>query len=66
MPTGQNQAHTQDWGAVNVGRSSRPSAKAVTGVAKRYGQSNASAHSGGIMSARKVRCFHNVSFGRLR
>jgi hypothetical protein len=32
-----NQVHTQDWGAVNVGSSSRPNAKAKTGVAKRYG-----------------------------
>jgi hypothetical protein len=37
MPTGMNQAHTQDWGAVNVGSSSRPNTKIKTGVAKRYG-----------------------------
>ena len=38
MPTGTNQPHTQDWGAVNVGRASRPSAKkTVVGTAKRYG-----------------------------
>ena len=57
MPTGTNQTISQDWGAVNVGRASRPSAKgAKTGVEKRHGSGgNASAHSGGIMSARKVR-----------
>jgi len=54
MPTGTNQSFTQDWGSVNVGRASRPSAKPKSGVAKRYGQSNASAHTGGIMSARKL------------
>ena len=56
---------TQDWGTVNVGRASRPTAKVKTGVAKRYGQSNASAHSGGIMSARKVRfllCIDKIGF----
>ena len=37
MPTGMNQVHTQDWGTVNVGRASRPTAKVKTGVAKRYG-----------------------------
>lgn len=57
MPTGTNQTFQQDWGAVNVGRASRPSAKTKVGVAKRHGAGgNASAHSGGIMSARKVRC----------
>lgn len=38
MPTGTNQAFTQDWGTVNVGRASRPTAKVKTGVAKRYGK----------------------------
>lgn len=55
MPTGTNQVFTQDWGSVSVGRASRPTAKVKTGVAKRYGAGgNASAHSGGIMSARKL------------
>lgn len=55
MPTGTNQSHVQDWGSVNVGRASRPTAKKSVGVEKRYGAGgNASAHSGGIMSARKL------------
>jgi hypothetical protein len=68
MPTGTNVAHTQDWGAVNVGRgtvASKPKtargidlAKATGSMVteKRHGAGgNASAHSGGIMSAKKVR-----------
>lgn len=56
MPTGTNQTHQQDWGAVNVGSAYRPSSKGTkTGVEKRHGAGgNASAHSGGIMSARKL------------
>lgn len=55
MPTGMNQTISQDWGAVNVGRSARPSAKQPSGMEKRYGAGgNASAHSTGIMSARKL------------
>ena len=68
MPTGTNVPHTQDWGSVNVGRGtvkSKPKtargidiAKATGSMVteKRYGAGgNASAHSGGIMSAKKVR-----------
>mmetsp|Transcript_18550 Transcript_18550/g.29896 ORF Transcript_18550/g.29896 Transcript_18550/m.29896 type:complete len:178 (-) Transcript_18550:187-720(-) len=67
MPTGTNVPVTQDWGTVNVGRGtvgSKPKtargidmAKATGAMAteKRHGAgSNASAHSGGIMSARKL------------
>lgn len=65
---------TQDWGAVNVGSGAaggkvkKPTtargidaAKASGAIAteKRYGAGgNASAHSGGIMSAKKVRVVH--------
>ena len=69
MPTGTNVPVTQDWGAVNVGqgtlnKSTKPKtargidmAKATGAVVteKRYGAGgNASAHSAGIMSAKKV------------
>jgi hypothetical protein len=68
MPTGTSVPVTQDWGTVNVGRgggTSKPKtargidiAKATGLIAteKRYGAGgNASAHSAGIMSAKKVR-----------
>eukprot|EP00529_Nitzschia_sp_RCC80_P035445 CAMPEP_0113453940 /NCGR_PEP_ID=MMETSP0014_2-20120614/7611_1 /TAXON_ID=2857 /ORGANISM="Nitzschia sp." /LENGTH=177 /DNA_ID=CAMNT_0000345339 /DNA_START=82 /DNA_END=615 /DNA_ORIENTATION=- /assembly_acc=CAM_ASM_000159 len=70
MPTGTNMPTGQDWGAVNVGRggiggkSKKPAtargidiAKATGAMTteKRYGAGgNASAHSGGIMSAKKL------------
>jgi hypothetical protein len=69
MPTGTNMAHTQDWGTVNVGRgaiggSQKPKtargidlakASGALTTEKRYGAGgNASAHSAGIMSAKKV------------
>lgn len=70
MPTGTNVPQTQDWGSVNVGRgavSKSQKPKTARGIdlakksgalttEKRYGAGgNASAHSGGIMSAKKVR-----------
>lgn len=59
MPNVPIQPSTQDWGSVNVGRASTKSGTKSGGKAsmeKRYGAGgNASVHSGGIMSARKVR-----------
>jgi hypothetical protein len=70
MPVGTNIPHTQDWGTVNVGRATightqKPKtardidlAKASGAISteKRHGAGgNASAHSAGIMSAKKVR-----------
>lgn len=58
MPSVPIQQHTQDWGTVNVGRGGSTRSGTQSGgkktTEKRYGQANASAHSGGIMSARKL------------
>jgi hypothetical protein len=74
MPTGTNMPVTQDWGTVNVGRGGSTTSKPKTArgidmakasgaltTEKRYGAGgNASAHSVGIMSAKKVRSSVNV------
>ncbi|KAL3944592.1 MAG: hypothetical protein SGBAC_001358 [Bacillariaceae sp.] len=67
MPTGTNVPITQDWGAVNVGKSStykKPTTAHGIDAAKKAGKigterrhgsgGNASAHSGTIMSAKKL------------
>ncbi|CAJ1957106.1 unnamed protein product [Cylindrotheca closterium] len=67
MPTGTNVPITQDWGAVNVGKSStykKPTTSHGIDAAKKNGMlaterkygagGNASAHTGTIMSARKL------------
>lgn len=71
MPTGTNIPTGQDWGAVNVGRAAiggklkKPTTARAIDLAKASGAivtekrhgagGNSSAHSGGIMSAKKVR-----------
>ncbi|MGK3750035.1 MAG: hypothetical protein ACI8RD_002333 [Bacillariaceae sp.] len=64
MPQVPNQPGTQDWGSVNVGSGAAGSGYKKTGTAtkeKRHGAGgNSSAHSGGIMSARKVRWEHII------
>lgn len=73
MPTGTSVPHQQDWGSVNVGRgtvASKPKTARGIDLAKASGKlttekrfgagGNASAHSGGIMSAKKVRYYNFV------